>query len=171
MANSPSTLASLSLLFQQLISEERTQQHLIDLIVRARGSEGVRLAALSLLEVCFQNEELQVRAGEFLKVAAKVAVLDEGVQKSAGVGIQQALKSAVLPWWVVKSLEKGGGAGHSKDDGSGGSEVKSVDKGNDGQLQNDGDAVAGRSTDVVVNVVEMSDENDADQKNETEEEP
>jgi len=172
VANSPSTLASLSLLFQQLISEERTQQHLIDLIVRARGSEGVRLAALSLLEVCFQNEELQVRAGEFLKVAAKVAVLDEGVQKSAGVGIQQALKSAVLPWWVVKSLEKGGGAGHSKDDGSGvGSEVTGVDKGNDGQLQNDGGAVAGRSTDVVVNVVEMSDENDADQKNETEEEP
>ncbi|KAK1741203.1 hypothetical protein QTG54_008455, partial [Skeletonema marinoi] len=82
VANSPSTLASLSLLFQQLISEERTQQHLIDLIVRALGSEGVRLAALSLLEVCFQNEELQVRAGEFLKVAAKVAVLDEGVQKS-----------------------------------------------------------------------------------------
>eukprot|EP00984_Skeletonema_dohrnii_P031903 scaffold25037_cov92-Skeletonema_dohrnii-CCMP3373.AAC.1 len=171
VANSPSTLASLSLLFQQLISEERTQQHLIDLIVRALGSEGVRLAALSLLEVCFQNEELQVRAGEFLKVAAKVAVLDEGVQKSAGVGIQQALKSAVLPWWVVKSLEKSDVKGVDKGDGSGrsGSEVKGVDKGNDGQLQNDDNVE--ESNDVVVKAVKMSDENVADQKNEAEEEP
>jgi len=171
VANSPSTLASLSLLFQQLISEERTQQHLIDLIVRALGSEGVRLAALSLLEVCFQNEELQVRAGEFLKVAAKVAVLDEGVQKSAGVGIQQALKSAVLPWWVVKSLEKSDVKGVDKGDGSGrsGSEVKGVDKGNDGQLQNDDNVE--ESNDVVVKTVKMSDENVADQKNEAEEEP
>eukprot|EP00986_Skeletonema_menzelii_P018485 scaffold26646_cov155-Skeletonema_menzelii.AAC.2 len=109
VANSPSTLASLSSLFQQLISEERTQQHLIDLIVRALGSEGVRKAAVELLDGCFQNEKLQGRAGEFLKVAAK---------------------GAVLPWWVVKSLEKGGGAAgggaagrgrKEEEDGSGGS--------------------------------------------------
>ncbi len=112
VANSPSTLSSLSLLFQQLISEERTQQHLIDLIVRALGSEGVRLAAIQLLDVCFQNEDLQLRAGEFLKVAAKTAVLDEKLQQSAGVGIQKALKSAVLPqnWWA-KSLNAGGSDG------------------------------------------------------------
>ena len=112
VANSPSTLSSLSLLFQQLISEERTQQHLIDLIVRALGSEGVRLAAIQLLDVCFQNEDLQLRAGEFLKVAAKTAVLDEKLQQSAGVGIQKALKSAVLPqnWWA-KSLNVGGSDG------------------------------------------------------------
>jgi hypothetical protein len=138
VANSPSTLASLSSLFQQLISEERTQQHLIDLIVRALGSEGVRLAAVQLLDVCFQNEELQRRAGEFLKVAAKVAVLDEGVQKSAGVGIQQALKSAVLqPWWVVKSLETTKGS----DDGGGGS----------GQKDDDGNVERSNDDAVVVN--------------------
>lgn len=120
VANSPSTLSSLSLLFQQLISEERTQQHLIDLIVRALGSEGVRLAAIRLLDVCFQNEDLQLRAGEFLKVAAKTAVLDEKLQQSAGVGIQKALKSAVLPqnWWA-KSLNAGDsdGGGEEMNDG------------------------------------------------------
>lgn len=102
VANSPETLASLSLLFQKLIMEERTEQHLINLIVRALNSEGVRDAAIHLLDVCFQNKDLQNRAGEFLKVAANATVLDEGVQKSAGVGIQQALKSAVLPWWMKK---------------------------------------------------------------------
>lgn len=100
VANSPETLASLSSLFQKLISEERTEQHLINLIVRALNSEGVRDAAIRLLDVCFRNPELMKQAGEFLKVAANATVLDEGVQRSAGVGIQQALKSAVLPWWV-----------------------------------------------------------------------
>lgn len=140
VANSPSTLASLSSLFQQLIREERTQQHLIDLIVRALGSEGVRMAAVELLDVCFQNEELQVRAGKFLKVAAKVAVLDEEVQKSAGVGIQKALKSAVLPWWVVN--KNGGGGG-----GDGGDEVD-----DDGklQMQQDGDDEQSESNVAVV---------------------
>ncbi len=142
VANSPSTLASLSSLFQQLIREERTQQHLIDLIVRALGSEGVRMAAVELLDVCFQNEELQVRAGEFLKVAAKVAVLDEEVQKSAGVGIQQALKSAVLPWWVVKSSDGGGRSGGEEGD----DDAKLL------QLQQDGDDVQSESNDPVVNV-------------------
>eukprot|EP01082_Thalassiosira_pseudonana_P009927 g9048.t1 g9048 contig34:731101-733615(+) len=102
VANSPETLSSLSSLFQSLISEERTEQHLINLIVRALNSEGVRLAAIQLLQVCFQDPNLQSWGGEFLKVAAKNTVLDEGVQKSAGVGIQKALKSAVLvplPWW------------------------------------------------------------------------
>ena len=154
VANSPSTLASLSSLFQQLISEERTQQHLIDLIVRALGSEGVRLAAVQLLDVCFQNEELQRRAGEFLKVAAKVAVLDEGVQKSAGVGIQQALKSAVLqPWWVVKSLETTKGSDDDDDDDDGGGSQKDNDGSGDGKSQLDGgdERSNNEDDDVVVN--------------------
>lgn len=108
VANSPETLASLSVLFQKLISEERTEQHLINLIVRALNSEGVRDAAIYLLDVCFQNPDLQTRAGEFLKVAANATVLDEGVQKNAGVGIQQALKSAVLPGWAKKAIENNG---------------------------------------------------------------
>jgi len=120
VANSPETLASLSILFQKLISEERTEQHLINLIVRALNSEGVRDAAIYLLDVCFQNPELQVRAGEFLKVAANATVLDEGVQKSAGVGIQQALKSAVLPWWA-KSYIAGTGSNVSSSSASGAS--------------------------------------------------
>lgn len=99
VANSPETLESLSLLFQKLIQEENTEQHLINLIVRALNSEGVKLAAIQLLDICFQNEELQMRGGDFLKIAATNAVLDEGVQKSAGVGIQKALKSVIhLPW-------------------------------------------------------------------------
>lgn len=155
VANSPSTLASLSLLFQQLIKEERTQQHLIDLIVRALGSEGVRLAAIHLLDACFQNEDLQRRAGEFLTVAGKVAVLDEGVQKSAGVGLTRALKSAVLPWWVVKSLEGGG---------SSSSEERGVDNADgDGQVQDDDGE---ESHDVPANVV---DENVTAQADEAEE--
>ncbi|KAL9190496.1 hypothetical protein ACHAXT_000202 [Thalassiosira profunda] len=100
VANSPETLASLSVLFQKLITDEKTEQHLINLIVRALNSEGVRDAAIHLLDFSFQNKDLQVRAGDFLKVAANATVLDEGVQKSAGVGIQQALRSAVLPWWA-----------------------------------------------------------------------
>ena len=52
VANSPETLASLSILFQKLITEERTEMHLINLIVLALNSEGVRDAALKLLEVC-----------------------------------------------------------------------------------------------------------------------
>jgi len=114
VANSPETLASLSALFQKLISEERTEQHLINLIVRALNSEGVRDAAIRLLDVCFRNPELMKQAGEFLKVAANATVLDEGVQRSAGVGIQQALKSAVLPWWaknIGDSSSSGGGGG------------------------------------------------------------
>ena len=149
VANSPSTLASLSSLFQQLIREERTQQHLIDLIVRALGSNEVRMAVVELLDVsCFQNEELQVRAGEFLKVAAKVAVLDEGVQKSAGVGIQQALKSAVLPWWVVNTNDSGGG-GRSKDGGR--SDEKGIDGGKKLQLKQDGDDEKSELNDAAVN--------------------
>ena len=91
-----------------MISEERTEQHLINLIVRALNSEGVRDAAIHLLEVCFQNGELRDQAGEFLKVAANATVLDESVQKNAGVGIQQALKSAVVPWWAKQYLGHGG---------------------------------------------------------------
>ena len=101
VANSPETLESLSLLFQRLIREEKTEQHLIDLIVRALNSEGVKLAAIHLLELCFQNEELQKRGGEFLKIAANRVVLDESVQRNAGVGIQKALKNVVtlnVPW-------------------------------------------------------------------------
>ncbi|KAL3769388.1 hypothetical protein ACHAWU_008797 [Discostella pseudostelligera] len=117
VANSPETLASLSALFQKLISEERTEQHLINLIVRALNSEGVRDAAIRLLDVCFRNPDLMKQAGEFLKVAANATVLDEGVQRSAGVGIQQALKSAVLPWWAKNigdsSSSSGGGGGRS----------------------------------------------------------
>ena len=116
VANSPETLASLSALFQKLISDERTEQHLINLIVRALKSEGVRDAAIYLLDVCFQNPDLQSRAGEFLKVAANATVLDEGVQKNAGVGIQQALKSAVLPWWAKNHI--------SGDNGNSSSTVK-----------------------------------------------
>ena len=102
VANSPETLESLSALFQKLITEKHTEEHLINLIVRALNSEGVRDAAIYLLDVAFQNEDLQHRAGEFLKVAANDTVLDETVQKNAGVGIQHALKSAVIPWWLKK---------------------------------------------------------------------
>ena len=100
VAASPETLASLSALFRRLIREERTERQLVDLIVRALNSEGVRDAAILLLDASFRNENLQIRAGEFLKVAAHATVLDGGVQKSAGVGMQQALKSAVVPWWA-----------------------------------------------------------------------
>ena len=116
VANSPETLASLSSLFQKLISEERTEQHLINLIVRALNSEGVRDAAIRLLDVCFRNPELMKQAGEFLKVAANATVLDEGVQRSAGVGIQQALKSAVLPWWVKPPGDTNSGRGNNGKD-------------------------------------------------------
>lgn len=117
VANSPETLASLSALFQKLITEERTEQHLVNLIVRALNSEGVRDAAIRLLDICFRDPELMKQAGEFLKVAANATVLDEGVQRSAGVGIQQALKSAVLPWWAKNlgdtSSSGGGSSGKS----------------------------------------------------------
>jgi hypothetical protein len=123
VANSPETLASLNTLFQKLISEERTEQHLINLIVRALNSEGVRDAAIRLLDVCFQNQELMKQAGEFLKVAANATILDEGVQRSAGVGIQQALKSAVLPWWAknlgdTTSTSSSGGGGSNRNSSS-----------------------------------------------------
>ena len=84
VANSPETLDSLSALFQKLITEKHTEEHLINLIDRALNSEGVRDAAIYLLDVAFRNDELQCRAGEFLKVAANATVLDEGVQKNAG---------------------------------------------------------------------------------------
>jgi len=116
---------SLSVLFQKLITEERTEMHLINLIVRALNSEGVRDAALKLLEVwvrdaalkllevCFKNEDLQGTAGEFLKVAANATVVDEGVQRNAGVRIQRAVKSVVLPqfWWAKNSGESSGNSG------------------------------------------------------------
>jgi len=166
VANSPTTLASLSLLFQQLIREERTQQHLIDLIVQALKSEGVKVAAISLLDVCFQNEDLQHRAGEFLKVASKMAVLDEGVQQSVGVGIQQALKSAVLPpWWMSKSL--GSEKKTNKEDRSS-SSSEDDDDDEDGRLQqDDDDDVEQSSSDVIVNnvVAEIGGENAAEQNN------
>ena len=114
VANSPETLNALSLLFQKLITEKHTEEHLINLIVRALKSEGVRDAAIYLLDVAFQNEQLQVRAGDFLKVAANATLLDENVQQNAGVGIQHALKNAVVPWWVKKlHLNK-----DSKDEGN-----------------------------------------------------
>ena len=100
VANSPETLSSLSALFQALIEEERTERRLTDLIVRALGSEGVRAAATRLLDGAFRDPDLQRRAGEFLREAAELAVLDEGLQASAGVGIQKALRSAVVPPWM-----------------------------------------------------------------------
>ncbi len=116
VANSPETLASLSALFQKLISEERTEMHLINLIVRALNSDGVRDAALRLLEVSFMNDELRGTAGEFLKVAANATLLDEGVQRNAGIGIQRAMKSAVLPqfWWTRTSGEGSESIGNGK---------------------------------------------------------
>ncbi|KAL7549940.1 hypothetical protein ACHAWF_013207 [Thalassiosira exigua] len=102
VANSPETLASLGVLFRSLVSEERTEKQLIDLIVRALSSEGVRDAAIALLGVCFENEYLRGQAGEFLKVAATETVLDENVQRSAGTGMQRALWGAMLPPWRVK---------------------------------------------------------------------
>lgn len=126
VAKSPDTLESLSLLFQRLIWEERTEQHLIDLIVRALNSESVKLAALALLQSCFESEELQRRGGLFLKVATNHVLLDEDVQKNVGVGIQQALKSVValnVPWvagWKNKGQQQesndGDGIGTSIDD-------------------------------------------------------
>ena len=101
VANSPETLSSLSSLFQALIEEERTERQLTDLIVRALGSEGVRAAAMGLLDAAFRDPDLQRRAGEYLREAAEMAVLDEGLQASAGVGIQRALRSAVVPPWMA----------------------------------------------------------------------
>ena len=64
------------------------------------------MAALHLLTLCFQNEELQKRGGEFLEVAASNAVLDDTLQRNAGLGIQKALKNVVtfhVPWsWKGK---------------------------------------------------------------------
>ncbi|KAL7466933.1 hypothetical protein ACHAXS_007204 [Conticribra weissflogii] len=156
VANSPETLASLSLLFQSLITEERTERHLIDLIVRALNSEGVRLAAIDLLDECFRNEYLQGRAGEFLKVAAREVVLDEGLQRDAGVGIQKVVKSALaLPWWVRNDGddgkrnknddgEAGDGGAKRRDNCSG--EMKSDDNNEkrDGQCSNESNGNAGK---------------------------
>ena len=105
VANSPETLASLSILFQQLISESRTEAQLIYLIVRALNSEGVREAAIKLLDASFKNDGLQLAAGELLKVATNATVLDEQVQHNAGVGIHRAMKNAVVPqfWWMNKN--------------------------------------------------------------------
>mmetsp|Transcript_15962 Transcript_15962/g.27201 ORF Transcript_15962/g.27201 Transcript_15962/m.27201 type:complete len:431 (-) Transcript_15962:24-1316(-) len=136
VANNPATLASLSALFQSLISEERTEQQLIQLIVRALNSEGVHDAAISLLDVCFRNPELQQRAGEFLKVAARATVLDEGVQKSAGVGMQRALKSAVLPpywsWAQTSSSSTNGDAVALEQQQKQGADDKSTNNGGNG---------------------------------------
>ncbi|KAL3771189.1 hypothetical protein ACHAW5_008897 [Stephanodiscus triporus] len=141
VANSPETLASLSVLFQKLISEERTEMHLINLIVRALNSEGVRDAALRLLDVCFKNEDLQGTAGEFLKVAANATVLDEGVQRNAGVGIQRAMKSAVLPqfWWAKNSGESSGKSvsGRNK-------RISTDNGGDEGSVPGDGDVDVAR---------------------------
>lgn len=144
VANSPETLASLSALFQKLIGEARTEQVLIDLIVRALNSPGVCDAAVYLLDLCFQNPDLQGRAGEFLKVAANATVLDEGVQQNAGVGMQRALTSMVVPAWATKlalhakkpdgndgggALPGNGGDGRSpgpSEDKGGGSEEEGV---------------------------------------------
>ena len=105
VANSPETLASLSILFQQLISESRTEAQLIYLIVRALNSEGVREAAIKLLDASFKNDGLQLAAGELLKVATNATFLDEQVQRNAGVGIHRAMKNAVVPqfWWMNKN--------------------------------------------------------------------
>jgi hypothetical protein len=87
------------------------------------------LAALQLLNLCFQNDALQRQGGEFLKVAASSAVLDETVQKNVGVGIQQALKNVVtlnvLPWG--RKSGGGGSGGDSTKSNSGQEEVNDDD--------------------------------------------
>ncbi len=96
----------------------------------------MRDAALRLLEVCFKNEELQGTAGEFLKVAANATVLDEGVQRNAGLGIQRAMKSAVLPqfWWAKNSGESSGNG-----DSGTNKRISSDNGGAEGAIPGDGD--------------------------------
>ena len=90
---------------------------------------GRGVAAIYLLDVAFQNEDLQHRAGEFLKVAANDTVLDETVQKNAGVGIQHALKSAVIPWWLKKLDHSRQSKDEEKEDSTmNSSEVDTVDE-------------------------------------------
>lgn len=142
--------------------------HLINLIVRALNSEGVRDAALKLLEVCFRNEELQVTAGEFLKVAANATVLDEGVQRNAGVRIQRAVKSVVLPqfWWAKNSGESSGNSDSgtnkhsSSDDGGAAASVPGDGDIGGPRLENDTSLQAGIRRDGE------TDDTDEDFKNE-----
>ena len=69
-------------------------------------------------------------------VAANVTVLDERVQRNAGVGIQRAIKSVVLPqfWWAKNSGESSG----SSDSGTI-KHISSDNGGAKGSVPGDGD--------------------------------
>lgn len=107
------------------------------------------MAALHLLTLCFQNEELQKRGGEFLKVAASNAVLDETLQRNAGLGIQKALKNVVtfhVPWsWK-------GNKGHEVEPIDIGDENSNIDDTNDQSKKLDENELVNEDAEVAVKI-------------------
>jgi predicted NACHT family NTPase len=114
VANSPSTLQTLNDLFQKLITHERTEEDLINLLVHAVNTPQVQKALLGLLEVVLQDPNVQKLSFEFLlkgldiesvkkmldaqtQELVRTTVHDDSVQQAAAVGIQRSLWYAITP--------------------------------------------------------------------------
>ena len=125
VTHSPETLSSLSSLFSSLVSQERTEEQLIALLVNALKSESVVLAVKELVDGCLRDERLREQGGEFMKVGVASAVKDEGVQRDVGVGVMGALRS-LLPWsrwWKGRDNGNSGGSDDNEEIGDGDGEI------------------------------------------------
>jgi hypothetical protein len=155
VANSPSTLQTLNDLVQKLITHERTEEDLINLLVHAINTPQVQNALLDLLEVVFQDPKVQKLASEFLlkgleidsvkktldaqtQELVRTTVHDDSVQQAAAVGIQRSLWYAITPRFLWRYIE------HANDDrdGSGSSLQNSrrkTDSNTDGNVRHNAD--------------------------------
>ena len=117
VAKDPETLALLVELLQELLNDPTTRNNLLALVIDLLESPFLQKALLTLLRECFRDEELLHVTGIFALEAldtedarrmldrqlarlVSATVLDEQVQTDAGVGIDAALKNALLPRWV-----------------------------------------------------------------------
>jgi hypothetical protein len=129
VANSPATLQTLNDLVQTLITHERTEQDVVNLVVHAVNTPQVQKALLDLLEVVFQDPNLQRLASEFLlkgldidsvkkmldaqtQELVRATVHDDSVQQATAVGIQRTLWYAITPRFLWRWME------HHDNDGS-----------------------------------------------------
>ena len=122
VANSPATLTTLNDLVQTLIAHERTQQHLVHLLVFAVNTPEVQTAVLDLLQVVFEDPKLQELTGAFLlkgldmesvkaMLDAQTAELvrntvsDDSVQQATAVGLQRSLWYSITPSFLWRFIE------------------------------------------------------------------
>jgi hypothetical protein len=116
VAKDPETLSLLVQLLQELLDDPTTRKNLLALVIDLIEAPFLRQALIALLVQCFKDDELLQVTGVFALEAldtpdarrmldtqvqrlVSATVLDEQVQADTAVGVDAALRSALIPSW------------------------------------------------------------------------